>query len=38
MSGAALMIWNSGRNTLPVMCDAPETKPSAWCIASIIAP
>ena len=38
MSGAGLMIWNNGRSTLPVLCDAPETRPSAWCIASIIAP
>ena len=38
MSGAALMIWNSGRSTLPVMCEAPEIRPSAWCIASIIVP
>ncbi len=38
MSGAALMIWNNGRSRLLVMCDAPEIKPSAWCIASIIVP
>ena len=36
--GAILMIWNSGRSTLPVVWLVPETKPSAWCMASIIAP
>ena len=29
MSGATLMIWNSGRSTLPEMCVAPEMQPSA---------
>ena len=38
MSGAARTIWNSGRSTLPVMCEAPEIRPSAWCMASIIVP
>ena len=36
--GATLMIWNSGRRTLPVISLAPETKPSAWCMATIMAP
>jgi hypothetical protein len=38
MSGTVLMIWKSGRNKLLMMCEAPDTTPSAWCIASIIVP
>ena len=36
--GATLMIWNNGRSVLPVISLAPEMNPSAWCIATIIAP
>ena len=35
--GAGLMVWKRGRTTLAVIWLAPATKPSAWCIASIIA-
>ena len=36
--GATLMIWNSGRSTPPDTSLVPETRPSAWRIATIIAP
>ena len=36
--GATLMIWKRGRRTLPVISFVPETSPSAWCIATIMAP
>ena len=36
--GATLMIWKSGRSVLPVKSLAPEMKPSAWCMATIMAP
>jgi len=36
--GATLMIWKSGRKTLPATSLVPVTSPSAWCIATIIAP
>ena len=36
--GAGLMVWKSGRSTLAVIWLAPATKPSAWCMASIMAP
>ena len=38
MVGATLMIWNNGRSTLPVIWFVPETMPSAWCMATIMAP